>query len=1624
MRINRLRLLVILGVVVGSLAAVQAASAALLPLEVSPPSISGSAEQGQTVSCSSGSWLNSPSSYSYNWQRDATTSIGGSSNSYTLTAADVNHLITCTVVAHNGAGASLPAISAPVVPVALPVASVPVETAAPAISGTAQQGQAVDCSQGSWANNPTSYSYSWQRDATAIAGATGSSYTLTSADVNQAITCTVVAHNGSGDSTPAVSAPVVPLALPAPPIETGPPVISGSAEQGQTVSCSTGAWTDGPTSYSYSWQRSGLGIAGQTGSTYTLTSADVNQAVTCTVVAHNDSGDSVPATSAPITPVALPVALVPVEATPPTISGSPEQGQTVNCSTGGWANNPTSYSYSWQRNATAIGGATGPSYTLSSADVNQAVTCTVVAHNGAGDSAAAVSDPIVPVALPTPPVETAPPSISGSPEQGQTVTCSTGSWLNGPTGYSYSWQRDGSSVSGQTASTYALTGADVNHAITCTVVARNGAGDSAPAISAPIVPVALPVTLFPVETAPPLISGSPEQGQTVSCSNGSWQNSPTSYSYSWQRNGSAIGGATGSGYTLTSADVNAAITCIVIAHNGAGDSAPAISPPITPVALPVSLVPVETAPPLISGSPEQGQTVSCSNGSWANSPTSYSYSWQRDGSSISSAAGSSYTLTSADVNAAITCTVVAHNGAGDSAPAISPPIVPVSLPLPLTPVETAPPTISGSPEQGQTVSCSNGSWSNSPTSYAYSWQRDGSSISGAIGSTYQLVAADVNHAVTCMVVAHNGAGDSAPAISPPIVPVALPIPLVPVETAPPTISGSPEQDQTVSCSTGRWAQSPTSFAYSWQRNGAAISGAVDSNYTLTNADVNHAVTCTVIAHNGTGDSAPAISVPIVPVAVPAGLVPIETAPPVISGTPQQGQTVSCSNGSWTNGPTSYTYGWQRDGSSISGATDSSYKLAVADVDHAVTCTVVARNDSGDSAPAISPPIVPLALPIPLVPVETAPPVISGSPEQGQTVSCSNGSWSNGPTSYTYGWQRNGSVISGAAGSSYTLTSADVNHAVTCTVIAHNGTGDSAPAISPPIVPVALPAGLVPIETAPPLISGSPEQGQTVTCSTGSWLNKPTSHAYSWQRDGSTIAGATGSTYKLAAGDVSHAVTCSVVARNAAGDSAPAISPPILPVALPVGLVPIETAPPVISGSPQQGQTVACSNGNWLNSPTSYSYGWQRNGSAISGSTGSTYKLTSADVDAAVTCTVVAHNAAGDSAPATSVPIVAVGLPVGLVPVETAPPLISGSPEQGQTVSCSNGAWQNNPTSYSYTWQRDGSTIGGAAGPRYALTQADVTQAITCTVLAHNAAGDSAPAISVPIVPLALVKSAVPVETAPPVISGSPQQGQTVSCLAGSWTNNPTSFTYTWQRAGAAIAGATSPSYTLASVDVGKPITCTVVALNAAGLSAPGISLPIVPIEGSNSSPAPVTTTTTVVTTSTPAPTPSPAPRPAPIPAKPVATPAKLKAPTVMSLSVSPGKLKILVKGKHRSTKGTTLRYALDDAAGVLIEIQQSKTGRKSGSRCLAVTKFNRRARHCTRWVTVRVLAVRHAQKGANRFKYLGRVGKKGKQLLVAGKYRVYVAANNKAGWSKLRSASFRAVRQVVKPPKKKRPKKR
>lgn len=175
-----------------------------------------------------------------------------------------------------------------------------------------------------------------------------------------------------------------------------------------------------------------------------------------------------------------------------------------------------------------------------------------------------------------PPVNTAAPQIQGTPTQGQTVTCTQGTWANSPTGYSFAWQRNGSPISGATSSSYTIQAADVGQNLTCVVTASN-AGGSGQASSAAVVPVAS--VQAPVNQTRPVISGTAAAGNVLSCSQGTWTNSPTGFSYQWIRNGSTVVG-TSSSYTVQPADAGQVLTCSVTASNSAGATT-AVSDPVT-----------------------------------------------------------------------------------------------------------------------------------------------------------------------------------------------------------------------------------------------------------------------------------------------------------------------------------------------------------------------------------------------------------------------------------------------------------------------------------------------------------------------------------------------------------------------------------------------------------------------------------------------------------------------------------------------------------------------------------------------------------------------------------------------------------------------------------------------------------------------------------------------------------------------------------------------------------------------------------------------------------------------------------------------------------------------------------
>jgi hypothetical protein len=189
--------------------------------------------------------------------------------------------------------------------------------------------------------------------------------------------------------------------------------------------------------------------------------------------------------------------------------------------------------------------------------------------------------------------------------------------------------------------------------------------------------------------------------------------------------------------------------------------------------------------------------------------------------------------------------------------------------------------------------------------------------------------------------------------------------------------------------------------------------------------------------------------------------------------------------------------------------------------------------------------------------------------------------------------------------------------------------------------------------------------------------------------------------------------------------------------------------------------------------------------------------------------------------------------VELIPKNTALPVISGIPQAGQTLTTTTGVWSGSPTSFTYQWQRCDAAgancvdIPGATAASYVVTDADAGATLRVVVTARNSSG-SAAATSAPTAVVAAVGA--PTNTSPPTISGTAQQGQMLTAGTGSWTGNPTSFGFQWQRCNALgascvdIPGATGGTYVVGSGDVGSTLRVAVTATNAVG-SATAVSQP-------------------------------------------------------------------------------------------------------------------------------------------------------------------------------------------------------
>jgi hypothetical protein len=144
----------------------------------------------------------------------------------------------------------------------------------------------------------------------------------------------------------------------------------------------------------------------------------------------------------------------------------------------------------------------------------------------------------------------------------------------------------------------------------------------------------------PGNHAEPSIAGVATVGSTLVATQGSWTQSPTSFSYQWVRcshsggspdgsNCASIGGATTTSYIVATGDVNHRLRIRVTATNADGSRTVA-SNATAVVANPTAGRPINTAVPTLSGTPSLGQTLRVEPGAWnGRQPITFTFDWLR-----------------------------------------------------------------------------------------------------------------------------------------------------------------------------------------------------------------------------------------------------------------------------------------------------------------------------------------------------------------------------------------------------------------------------------------------------------------------------------------------------------------------------------------------------------------------------------------------------------------------------------------------------------------------------------------------------------------------------------------------------------------------------------------------------------------------------------------------------------------------------------------------------------------------------------------------------------------------------------------------------------------------------------
>lgn len=434
------------------------------------------------------------------------------------------------------------------------------------------------------------------------------------------------------------------------------------------------------------------------------------------------------------------------------------------------------------------------------------------------------------------------------------------------------------------------------------------------------------------------------------------------------------------------------------------------------------------------------------------------------------------------------------------------------------PVNSLAVTLTGVPFVGNTLTAQAAGATGA--TLAYQWLRNDTPIAGATSATYTMVKADAGAKLSVKVTA-TYVGMSASKASTAATVYASLADSIQL----PAITGDPMVGGTLMNATPAAPLGTETFK--WFRDGVMLNLTAKS-LKVGSADLGHQyVVSRTVAFNGQETTKTSEPVTI----APNSSADVEV--PVITGRPMVGDKLTTA-GAGAGDKATYTYQWYRSGKVISRATKSSYTMTSSDLGKSLTVRITAHVLGFSAAKS--------SLPVTVRPnlvTNLQAPVISGVAKVGQALTTA-GAGADGAT-YTFQWYRSGKAISGATKASRTLTSSDRGKTMTVKVTA-TYLGQRASKTSSRTGKVG--SGTF-ANTAQPYTTGTCAKGSTLKANAGIWTPTASTVKYRWLRNGSSISGATSSSYKLTSSDRGKSISVRITVYRSGYTTTTSVSVPQL-----------------------------------------------------------------------------------------------------------------------------------------------------------------------------------------------------------------------------------------------------------------------------------------------------------------------------------------------------------------------------------------------------------------------------------------------------------------------------------------------